>query len=57
METFVFHMKFKPGHMVAIFAMSFVPYSRIYLIYHTLKQCLYGWSIGTVFAILGTTAT
>lgn len=36
-EIFVIGMKVKKRHIVAVFCMLIVPYSRIWLIYHTLK--------------------
>ncbi|CAK84868.1 unnamed protein product (macronuclear) [Paramecium tetraurelia] len=54
-EILVIGMKLKTRHIIAVISMLIVPYSRIYLIYHTLKQCIYGWTIGFGFAVVGLT--
>lgn len=36
-EIFIIGMKIKKRHILAVVSMLIVPYSRIYLIYHTLK--------------------
>ena len=51
LDIFVSHIKVSQRHIFVVIFMSFVPYSRIYLIYHTFKQVIYGWIIGTLFAI------